>query len=213
MDQEIEIPGEAYAWLTEELLALLRQVRGPHLAKKRYTLLKLAIARATPGLSEDSVWKTADPQEQERLCARSTWYGKWKHRPDIARAQDACEEHLRDWRDAETLRIEAQAMQLRRRAIAEGSVDAVVGLRKTALSAKDRADLRTEASKMLLTLADEELARRLARMDGEALPVRVTGSLAGGAFAPDYGEKTDDELRAILTGQPGQGAGGEDAGA
>ena len=213
MEQEIEIPDEAYTWLTEELLALLRQVRGPHLAKKRYTLMRVAIARATPGMSEDSVWKSEDPVEQERLCARSTWYGKWKHQPDIAQAQAACEQHLCDWRDAETMRIEAQAMQLRRRAIAEGSVDAVVGLRKTALSAKDRADLRTEASKMLLVLADAELARRLAQIDGAALPVRVTGSLAGGALATDFGEMTDDELRAILSGQPGQGAGGEDAGA
>jgi hypothetical protein len=206
----IEVPEGAFPWLTEALLALLRAVRGPHVAKKRYTLIQVAIARATPGVAEDSIWKNDDPEEQAKLCARSTWYGKWKHRPDIAAALAACEQRLRDWRDAETLRIEAEALQLRRRAIAEGSVDAVQGLRKTAMSAKDRADLRTEASRTLLALSDEELALRLARLDGGGIPIKVSGTVT---HAHDYGDKTDDELRAILSGQSGEGTGGAEPGA
>lgn len=208
MRGEIDVPEQAYPWLTEAVLDALRAVRGPHVAKKRYTVLKVAIARAMPELAEDAVWKPQDPEEQAQLCARSTWYGKWKHYPDIAAALDICEERLRDWRDIETLRIETEALQLRRRALAEGSVDAVNGLRKTALSTKDRADFRTEASRLLLVLADDDLARRLAHVDGGALPVKVTGTVMH-----DYGDMTDDELRAILSGQPGEGAGGEETSA
>jgi len=208
MTQDDFLPDGTHPWLTLEILDALHAVKGPHVAKKRYTLIRVAIARATPGVSEDSVWRSADPAEEEQLCARSTWYAKWKHRPDIAAALDACEARLRDWRDAETMRIEMEAAQLRRRAIAEGSVDAVVGLRRTALSAKDRADMRTEASKALLILADSDLGKRLTAAEGAAIPVRVSGTLSH-----DYGDMTDDELRAILSGQSQEGAGGADAGA
>ena len=177
MPTEVTIPEDAQVWITGEILTLLRAIRAPHVDKKRYTAVRVAIARATPGVDEDSVFKSQDPTEQQMLCARSTWYSKWKHDPAIAAVVKACEERLRDWRDTETLRIEAAALQLRRRAIAEGSLDAVTGLRKTALSQKDRADYRTDASKTLLALADEELAARLQRLNGGGVAVRVSGSL------------------------------------
>ncbi len=151
-------------------MELLRTIRGAHVDKKRYTALCVAIARATPGVSENSVFEEKDP----KICARSTWYGKWKHVPAIAAVVAACEARLRDWRDAETLKLEAYTQQLLRREISQGAVDAVKGLRRTALSSTDRADYRTDASEVLLTLSDDDLATRLTtRRSGGAIPVEV----------------------------------------
>jgi len=164
------VPATSLAWLTAEILDLLRAIRGRRdvVAKKRYTLIQVAIARATPGISENSVFQD-DPQ----VCARSTWYGKWSHEPEIQAALAACEQRLQDWRDAETLLIEAHAAQLRRRGYAEGSLDGLRGLRKIVLSEQARAADRIEASKVLLKLADPALTELL---DGtrSAVPVEIS---------------------------------------
>jgi len=212
MPTEVTVPEDAQVWITGEILTLLRAIQPPHVDKKRYTAVRVAIARATPGVPEDSVFKSTDPIEEQRLCARSTWYSKWKHDPEIAAVVKACEDRLRDWRDMETLRVEVQAQLLLRQSIAEGSIDAVNGLRRTALSQKDRADYRTDASKTLLALADEELADRLHKLDGGGVAFKVSGSVEQ-ATAWDLTEVPDDDLRKTISEAGTDGASGEDAGA
>lgn len=170
----ILLPNAAYPVLDAELTSRLREVRGAEADKKRYTAILYGVARATPGVREDAIFERAR-EDAEQICARSTWYGKWKHDAKVRAVWEYVEELTRTYRDAETMRIEMDAQQLLRRTIAEGQVDAITGLRKTALSPLDRADFRTDASKTLLALGSEELAARLAALHPGALPVEITG--------------------------------------
>ena len=162
-----------YPVLDEELAARLKAVRGSEADKKRYTALLYGVARATPGVREDSVFDR-EREDREQICNRSVWYAKWKKQPAIRAVWEYVEELTRTYREAETLRIEMQAQQLLRRALAEGQVDAVAGLRQTALSPKDLASHRTEASKVLLALGSNDLAVRLAVLNPRGVPVEIT---------------------------------------
>jgi len=161
-----------YPVLDDELAARLKAVRGNESDKKRYTALLYGVARATPGVREDAIFDR-DREDGDMICSRSIWYGKWKKQSAIRAVWEYVEELTRTYREAETLRIEMQAQQLLRRALAEGQVDAVAGLRHTALSTVDRADYRTDASKTLLALGNEELAARLAILGARGVPVEI----------------------------------------
>jgi plasmid maintenance system antidote protein VapI len=159
-------PAEAGRWLTSEVRDALEEIAGPHLAKKRATVLLLAFATAT-----DTSW--TEIFEDPRVCNQRIWYQKWQYDAAIAAALELATEHALAWRDSRTAAIESRAAQERRRAIALGSLSAVKGLEVTALNRDDRADHRTEASRVLLSLADKELAERLAASGARALPVEV----------------------------------------
>jgi len=162
-----DLPIETGEFWTPEVREALNAILRPHVAKKRATVLLLAFAEATQNSKTDVF-------EDPRACNQRVWYQKWQHEPEVAHALEICTARALAWRDEQTLRIEATALQERRRAIAEGSLDAITGLRTIALNSADRADYRTEASRVLLTLADEVLATRLAAMESRALPVEIT---------------------------------------
>jgi plasmid maintenance system antidote protein VapI len=192
-------PNEAGRWLSSEVLDALNDIEGYHVAKKRSTVLLLAWATAS-----DVPWSTVfdDP----RCCNQRIWYQKWQYDEAIAEALDICTERALAWRDRETARIERAAAAKRHRSIAEGSVDAVAGLRATALSNDDRADYRTEASRILLALADPDLAVRL----GQVTPaggLEMHGTLGINGLG-SLGEAELDALIRNLTAAAGV-AGGE----
>lgn len=162
----------------------------------RYTALLYGVVRATPGVPEDSIFDKARA-DAGQICSRSVWYGKWKKQPRIRAVWEYVEELTKTWREAETLRIEMEAQQLLRQAIAEGQVDAVTGLRKTALSGIDRADYRTDASKTLLALGSEELATRLGGLQHGAIPIEITEQPKQ-VVKLDVSEFPPDILRAIV---------------
>jgi hypothetical protein len=196
------LPDSIFPVLDGELSSRLAAVRGDEAAKMRYTAILYGIARATPGVAEDSIFDRKRP-DKSKICARSIWYGKWKTMPKIRAVWEYVEERFSRYSDAETLRIEMAAQQLLRRAIAEGMVDAVMGLRQTALSVIDRADHRTGASVTLLVLGDDEKAARLSMLRPGAVPVDIVEQ-------PEQVVKLDvsglpsEVLRAIADG----GAGG-----
>jgi len=160
---------EVTGWLDVEAQAALGAIRGAEAAKKRATVILLASAAAA-----DTAW--ARVFEDARACNQRIWYQKWQKVPAIAHALEVCTGKALAFRDAETARVESQALQARRRAIAQGSLDAVQGLRITALNREDRADHRTDASALLLALADDELAARVVLVKkGTPLPVEVEG--------------------------------------
>ena len=172
-DQSFPFPTDSQSLLDAELQRLCGAVRGEHAAKMRYTAIRYGIARGTPGVAEDSIF-CAEADDADLICARSTWYGKWKKRMPIRRIWEYVEELVRTHREQETVAVELEAQQQMRRAIAEGATDAVQGLRSTALAINDRADYRTDASKTLITLFDEGLGARLAMQDrGTPLSVEV----------------------------------------
>jgi hypothetical protein len=187
-----------YPVLDEELAARLKAVRGSEADKKRYTALLYGVARATPGVREDSVFDR-EREDREQICNRSVWYAKWKKQPAIRAVWEYVEELTRTYREAETLRIEMQAQQLLRRALAEGQVDAVAGLRQTALSVIDQANWRTEASKTLLALGNEELAARLATLHSRGVPVEIP-ELPKQVVKFDVSDLPAEILRAIAYG-------------
>lgn len=170
---EFSLPDSVLPVLDGELQSRLAAVRGAEAAKMRYTAILYGVARATPGVAEDSIFDRKRP-DKSKICARSIWYGKWKTNPKIRAVWEYVEGLYSRYSDAETLRIELAAQQLLRRAIAEGMVDAVAGLRQTALNLPDRADYRTQASVTLLTLADAEMAARLAVLNPRGVPVEIT---------------------------------------
>jgi plasmid maintenance system antidote protein VapI len=161
-----DTPPETVGWLNPELRTALDAIEKPHVAKKRATVLLLAIATAT-----DTPW--TEVFDDPRVCNQRIWYQKWQHDPAISGALELATERALHWRDQETAAIEAQAAQMRRRAIAEGSLDAVDGLRETAKRNRDGDGIK--ASEVLLTLSDEDLAARLAGMASGAIPVEVEG--------------------------------------
>ena len=111
--------------------------------------------------------------DDPRVCNQRVWYQKWQYDEAMAAALELATARALAWRDSRTAAIEARATQERRRSIAVASLDAIQGLRMTALNRDDRADYRTEASRVLLSLADGELAERLAASGARALPVEV----------------------------------------
>jgi len=159
-------PDEGNEWMTEEIRALLMAIRGAHAGKKRTTLIRLAFARAQ-GLAVKAVF------EQDDVCNERVWYQKWKNQPKVARAFEACLTRALAWRDEETALTEAQYSDARRELIAKESLTAIKGLALTAVNTSDRGDYRTAASKVLLALADEDLAERLAVGGRAALPVDI----------------------------------------
>ncbi|MBN2391751.1 MAG: hypothetical protein JXR84_13580 [Anaerolineae bacterium] len=156
-------------WFDSEVKAALAMIRGAEAAKKRATVIMLASATAS-----NTPW--ARVFEHDLACNQRVWYQKWQYKPEIAQALSLCTQKALAFADAEIAAVETQALRERRKAIAEGSVDAVRGLRLTALSEGDRADYRTAASAMLLALADEDLAARIVLLQkGQALQVDVEG--------------------------------------
>lgn len=190
-----DFPSVAYPVLDAELAARLRAIRGNEADKKRYTAILYGVARATPGVREDSIFDR-EREDKEMICARSIWYGKWKKVEEIRAVWEYVEELTRTYREAETLRVEMDAQQILRRTIAEGQVDAVRGLRQTALGVTDRADFRTEAAKALLALGSTEHAARLAMLHPQAMPVEITKQ-ADQVVKLDVSQLSPDLLRAI----------------
>ena len=174
-------------WLDEEAMAALRAIprtRNTDPAKRINTVVLLAAATAS-GKTWASVW--ADP----RTCTDITWYATWQFVPEIAAALEICTLKAQKAAAQEVARAEMLALRKRLQAIAEGAVDAVQGLRITALSRDDRADHRNEASRLLLTVADDVLAARLGKAGAR-----------GGYDPPNAGTPLEDigeaELDALI---------------
>lgn len=164
---QVDVVEDA-GWLTPEIQAALNRVRGGKVGKRRETIIRVAFARAM-GQTLEPIFRLPGVINQR------VWYQVVKPLPTVQAAYELCFERALAWRDAETARMEAEYANERRRVIAEESVSAVRGLAMTALRVIDRADYRTEASKVLLRLADPELAVRLVDEKGQAVPVAVEG--------------------------------------
>ena len=192
------VPDSAYAIMDAELALRLKAIRSKNAKdapKMRYTAILYGIARATPGIAEDSIFDRSRP-DKAKICARSIWYGGWKQNPKIRAVWEYVEEKYGQFSDVETLRIELAAQQILRRAIAEGMVDAVMGMRQTALSVTDRADHRTQSSVTLLTLGNAEMAARLAVLNPRGVPVEIS-ELPEQVVKLDVSDLSPEFLRAI----------------
>lgn len=77
---------------------------GPHLQKKRNTILGLVDARLS-GIPEERVFERPD------TCSRTIWHTKWKHNPDIAGRLERIYQAALRWQNERGLRALMQAQE------------------------------------------------------------------------------------------------------
>lgn len=159
----VTVEEEHGEWINTAVLTALDAIQGQLANKKRDTVLLVAFAAAN-GLSVEDALR--DP----RACNRRIWYQKWVKDPVIKNAVDVCTARALEFRDTETARVESQAAQARRKALAMASVSAVRGLEVTALEVRGKDGI--EASRTLLSLSDNEMAARLVQQQSK-VPIQA----------------------------------------
>ena len=185
--ESIDIEPTARDWLTPELRVLLNALPDPHSAKKRSTVLRLAFAMANREPVKD-VFGRID------TCAEAIWYGKWQHDPAIKAAFEACYQRALEWRDIETAAIEAHYRTKRLRKIAEYAAEAPDTYKTIMADDKQRGSDRIIAASKLISLADPDTASKAQLNQPGGIEQTVT-----------INELPDDDLIAIITGQPRPG--------
>lgn len=136
-------------WLTDDLRALLAAIPGPHQVKKRTTVIRLAFALANQQAVKDVF-------DQPDTCAEAVWYGKWRSRPEIRAAFQACYARALEWRDAETARIQAAYRAQRLQSVARFAASAPAALAEVMSDAGQRGGDRINAAMKLIGLAEPQ---------------------------------------------------------
>jgi len=179
-------------WMTGEIEQALRGLT----RKQRTTVLKLAEAAATLGVSMSDVFRQPD------CCNRSTWYDRpsragWESDPRIARALELATARAQQWKDGEIARYIEEAQ----RKLAQASPNAV------------------ERLITLMTSADQQKLQRLAALDildrvgaGETANKATTPPGGVGETVVNFAALSDEELREIIARRSGAGAGEPDPG-
>lgn len=168
-------------WMTYEIEQALRGLT----RKQRTTVLRLAEAAATPGLTMTDVFRESD------CCNRSTWYDRpsrdgWESDPQIKHALQLATERAQHWQDTTIARHIAEAQ----RKLAQASPPAVDRVISLMAGAQDeRVQLR--AAESILDRTAQETA--------------VKSSLAVEGALPTV---TDEELDAIEEALREQASGG-----
>jgi len=147
------IPDAAQRWLTPEIMALLRNIEGPHIGKKRQTVIRLAFALANQQ-------PVAQVFNQPETCTERVWYMKWQNDSDIKRAFEACHERALEWADEETVRLEDYYRRTRRRSTAKWAAQAPDALASAMLDQAQRGADRISAANDLMRWADPDAAQQ-----------------------------------------------------
>jgi len=168
-------------WMTGEIERSLRGLT----RKQRTTVLKLAEAAATPGVSMSDVFRQPD------CCNRSTWYDRpsrpgWESDPQIKRALELATRRAQEWQDGEI----ARHIEAAQRKLAKASPAAVDRLITLMASAEDQRLQRLSALD-ILDRAGEATANkaRVAASGGSGDEMTMNVSL---------GRLGDDELERII---------------
>lgn len=149
-----QAPEEGHTWMTEEILDLLKVIRGRHSGKKRTTIIKLAFARANQQPMKDVF-------DQPDVCAENIWYMKWRFDPAIKAAYEACCARALEWRDEQTALIEQHYRQVRLQQIARYAAQAPKALADVMTDKEVGGGHRISAADRLIQLADPEAARQV----------------------------------------------------
>lgn len=145
-------PGDN--WLTPEIETLLKAIPGPHEAKKRQTVIRLAFALANQ-VPAEQVFTLRE------TCDRRIWYMKWQHDPAIKAAFEACYARALDWADRETALLEEHYRRMRRRSVAEWSAKAPDALAAVMQNERERGGDRISAANALMGWADPKAAEQV----------------------------------------------------
>jgi len=197
-----DIPAANETWLTDDIRAALAAIRGPHVEKKRKTILLVAFAKAN-GEPLKPLFERAD------TCAEPVWWGKWHKQTDIRAALELCEKRALEWVDAETAAIESRYRTERRRAVAKWAAKAPDALAAVMAGIEQRGNDRINAAVTLIKLADPATTGGVGTVQG--------GGETSQTVQIDVSQLSDDQLARILAGEPAgavvTGAGGGGAGA
>lgn len=178
----IDLDTTARDWLTDALRALLNVLPDPHSAKKRTTVLRLAFAMANREPVKDVFGR-------DDTCAEAIWYGKWQHDPAIKAAFDACYARALEWRDQETVALEAYYRTKRLRKIAEYAALAPDTYKDVMQDIKQIGTTRINAASRLISLADPDTASKAQLNQPGGVEQNVT-----------INELADDDLIALIVG-------------
>lgn len=199
MSRQMALPEECNEWMTDEIRALLREIRGRWAAKKRATVIKVAFALA----NEQPL---AQVFRQDDVCSETIWYQKWRHQPAVRAAFDACYKRALEWADDETARLEAFYRRRRQRSIAEHAAEAPAQLADV-MTTDDAGGNRIRAADTLMRWAEPDLAGKLQPTPEGGGDTVINQFLAG---------LSNDQLEQLLTGSDDSdgegGAQGDDAG-
>lgn len=145
-------PGDN--WLTPGIETLLQAIPGPHEAKKRQTVIRLAFALANQ-VPAEQVFALRE------TCDRRIWYMKWQHDPAIKAAFEACYARALDWADRETALLEEHYRRIRRQSVAKWGARAPDALAAVMLSEVQRGGDRISAANALMGWADPKAAEQV----------------------------------------------------
>lgn len=174
------IPDQALPWFTEDIETKLAEIQGPHIKKKRTTVLKLAFAKAN-GQPMVTIF------DQEDTCSGAIWYTKWQNEPEIKAAYDACLQRALEYGDQQTVAIESYYQRLRRRSLAAVSAKAPSALAAVMLDGKQRGSDRISAANALMGWVDPEAAEKVR-------PASPASSFEQSITGMQLNELSDDQL-------------------
>ena len=192
--------------LPAEVRALLAAIPGPHQAKKRRTVVRLAFARANEEPLA-TVFKAAD------TCDSRVWWQKWQYIPEVLAAHDGVLAHVLQALDSETAAIEAHYRRLRRQAVARHASEAPAALAAVMDGASQKGADRINAAVTLVRLADGQDAQPVAAgseirnessVGVEIRPINYRAAIA--ALAPDEGGSVADRATPGADQDLGDGA-------
>lgn len=196
--------------LTSEVRALLAAIPGPHQAKKRRTVVRLAFARANEELLA-TVFEAAD------TCDARVWWQKWQYIPEVRAAHDGVLAHVLQALDSETASIEAHYRRLRRQAVARHASEAPAALAAVMDGASQKGSDRINAAVTLIKLAEPETAGSVGTVAALSMEqVAVMAQLSNDELLRVVMGENVETIRAGRGGVPGgsdAGAGGGDVGA
>ena len=205
-DAAIEEDGR----LPVEVRALLAAIPGPHQAKKRRTVVRLAFARANEELLA-TVFEAAD------TCDARVWWQKWQYIPEVRAAHDGVLAHVLQALDSETASIEAHYRRLRRQAVARHASEAPAALAAVMDGASQKGSDRINAAVTLIKLAEPETAGSVGTVAALSMEqVAVMAQLSNDELLRVVMGENVETIRAGRGGVPGgsdAGAGGGDVGA
>lgn len=181
--RDSDVPEAAYRWLTPEIKKALGAITGPHVQKKRATIIHLAFAVA----NQQPIVKVF---ESDDTCNEATWYTKWQYIPEVKGAFGLCRKRALEWADEDLAARQAAYRRERLLGIARNSAQAPDALALVMLDQAQKGGDRISAANSLLTWADPEAA-------GKAQPAAPPNNTDFTAIGILAGLK-DDELDALI---------------
>lgn len=160
---ERDILGEI---LDDACVAALEAIGGRRASVKREAVIQMALGRAFGRQRQEVL-------AESPIVSETSW-GRYRLDPVFLAAYELVLARALHWRNQETTRIEEAAMELRARALAIASLEALEALVKIAQNSQESTAHRLKALRLLLAMGDQMVAQRIALVErGVAIPLTM----------------------------------------